>query len=92
MGWNLQLSVLAPGESVMTLRQLPLVGSHSRQVPSEDADTMKSFATDQSKSVNNNIILDNTVIKKLNRGGGGVSFNSHNLSTVDPILGFAPFK
>lgn len=51
VGWNLQHSVLAPGASAITLRLRPVAESHSLQVPSDDAETMKSLETDQSKSV-----------------------------------------
>lgn len=50
VGWNLQHSVLAPGASSKTLTLFPVAESHNLQVPSDDADTIKSLEMDQSKS------------------------------------------
>jgi hypothetical protein len=50
-GWNLQDRTAQKKLSSKTRRHWPDEGFHSRDVPSTDAETMKSFATDQSKSV-----------------------------------------
>ncbi len=49
-GWNRQHCTF-DAESEISLTHLPVADSHSRQLPSEDADAMKSLATDQSKSL-----------------------------------------
>ena len=49
-GWKRQDNILA-AESFSSLTQRPLATSHNRHVPSEDAEAMKSLATDQSKSL-----------------------------------------
>lgn len=51
-GWNLQHRVLTELESTISLRHAPVLVRHSRQVPSDDAETMKSLEADQSKSRN----------------------------------------
>ena len=50
LGGNRQQRVLAPAVSANTRRHTPEREFHRRQVPSDDADAMKSFAADQSKS------------------------------------------
>ena len=52
-GGKRQQSVLAPAASANTRRQVPEREFHRRQVPSDDAEAMKSLAADQSKSVVN---------------------------------------
>ena len=49
-GGNRQQRVLAPAASASTRRHAPEREFHRRQVPSEEADAMKSLAADQSKS------------------------------------------
>ena len=49
-GGNRQQRVLAPAASANTRRQAPEREFHKRQVPSEEAEAMKSLAADQSKS------------------------------------------
>ena len=50
LGGNRQQRVLAPAASANTRRHAPEREFHRRQVPSEEADAMKSLAADQSKS------------------------------------------
>ena len=50
LGGNRQQSVLAPAASANTRRQAPEREFQRRQVPSDDAEAMKSLAADQSKS------------------------------------------
>ena len=49
-GGNRQQRVLAPAASANTRRHAPEREFHRRQVPSEEAEAMKSLAADQSKS------------------------------------------
>ena len=49
-GWKRQHSTFS-ARSGISRTHLPLADSHNRHVPSDAAETMKSLATDQSKSL-----------------------------------------